>query len=92
MGSEWSKQYNELFTIENTGDIPQDENGSTRYNDFLNPDSCVTLEGAKAEPALADAADGERFQFVRCGYYCKDTKHPGTFNRIVKLKDSFPKK
>ncbi|MBE6672924.1 MAG: glutamine--tRNA ligase/YqeY domain fusion protein [Ruminococcaceae bacterium] len=86
------KQYNELFTIENTGDIPQDENGSTRYNDYLNPESCVTLTGAKAEPALANVTEGERFQFVRCGYYCKDTKHPGTFNRIVKLKDSFPKK
>jgi len=26
------------------------------------------------------------------GYFCKDTKNKGTFNRVVGLKDSFPKK
>ncbi len=41
---------------------------------------------------LADAAPGEKFQFVRDGYYCKDTKHENTFNRVVGLKDSFPAK
>ena len=44
------------------------------------------------EPSLADAAPGERFQFVRNGYYVKDTKNADTFNRIVGLKDSYPKK
>ena len=29
---------------------------------------------------------------VRVGYFCKDTKYENTFNRIVGLKDSFPKK
>ena len=26
------------------------------------------------------------------GYYCMDTKYENTFNRVVGLKDSFPKK
>ena len=42
--------------------------------------------------ALADADAGEKFQFVRNGYFCKDTKYENTFNRVVGLKDSFPKK
>ena len=62
------------------------------YNDYLNPASLVVVEHAKIEPALATAAAGEKFQFVRDGYYCKDTKYENTFNRVVGLKDSFPKK
>lgn len=46
--------------------------------------------GCKLEPSLADAKEGERFQFVRMGYYCKD-RESGRFNRIVTLKDSFAK-
>ena len=42
--------------------------------------------------SLADAKPGDKFQFVRVGYFCKDTKNENTFNRIVSLKDSFPKK
>ncbi len=80
--------YDYLFTLENIDDMPE---GKT-YGDYLNPDSAIKLEGALVESALADAAPGERFQFVRNGYYVKDTKNPGTFNRIVGLKDSFPKK
>ena len=80
--------YDKLFTIENVNDIPEDKT----YNDYLNPESLTIVANAKIEPALANAADGEKFQFVRDGYYCKDTKHPNTFNRIVGLKDSFPAK
>ena len=80
--------YDKLFTIENVNDIPEDKT----YNDYLNPESLIVVENAKIEPSLADAKDGEKFQFVRDGYFCKDTKHPNTFNRIVGLKDSFPAK
>ena len=80
--------YDKLFTLENVGDIPEDKT----YNDYLNPDSLVVCEGAKVEPALFDAAPSEKFQFVRNGYFCKDTKYENTFNRIVGLKDSFAKK
>ncbi len=80
--------YDKLFTIENVNDIPEDKT----YNDYLNPDSLVICENAKVEPALADAAPSDKFQFVRNGYFCKDTKYENTFNRIVGLKDSFAKK
>ena len=80
--------YDKLFTIENVNDIPEDKT----YNDYLNPDSLIKLEHCKIEPALLDAKPGEKFQFVRDGYFCCDSKYPNTFNRIVGLKDSFPKK
>ena len=79
--------YDFLFDIENVSDIPE---GKT-YDDYLNTASAIKIEGAKIEAALADAECGERFQFVRTGYFVKDTKHENTFNRIVGLKDSFPK-
>ena len=81
-------QYDRLFNIENTADVPE----GMSYLDFLNPDSLTVIGGAMVEPCLADAAAGEKFQFVRDGYYCKDTKNANTFNRIVGLKDSFPAK
>ena len=82
------KLYDKLFTIENTGDIPEDKT----YDDYLNPESVVTLENCLVESSLADAEAGERFQFVRTGYFCKDTKYENTFNRIVTLKDGSGKK
>ncbi len=78
--------YEPLFSERDMRTVP-----SSEYNDHLNPNSAIKLEGCKIEPALADAADGERFQFVRVGYFCKDTKHESTFNRIVGLRDSFKK-
>ena len=74
--------YNKLFTVENNGD---------EFINYINPESLIKIEGALAEPSLAGAEPGERYQFVRNGYFCLDTKSPGTFNRIVGLKDSFPK-
>ena len=80
--------YDRLFTIENVNAIPEDKT----YNDYLNPDSLTVIKNAKIEPSLADANAGDKFQFVRNGYFCKDSKNPNTFNRVVGLKDSFPAK
>ncbi len=80
--------YENLLTIENPADLPE---GKT-YNDYLNPASLCRVENAAVEASLSDAAVGDKFQFVRDGYYCKDSKYPDTFNRIVGLKDSFPAK
>lgn len=79
--------YDFLFDIENVADIPE---GKT-FDDYLNRDSITVLKNVMIEPSLASAAAGERFQFVRCGYFVKDTKHSNVFNRIVGLKDSYPK-
>ena len=63
------------------------------YTEYLNPGSLITLTGCIVEPALADAAAGERFQFEREGYFCVDSKisTPGAllFNRTVTLRDSW---
>ncbi len=82
------KLYDHLFTIENVADIPEGKG----YGDYLNTDSVTSLENCKIEPSLADVKAGEKFQFVRVGYFVKDTKYENTFNRIVGLKDSYIKK
>ena len=80
--------YDRLFTEENMNDLPEGKS----YIDFLNPTSAEKVENIMVEPSLADAKPGDRFQFVRTGYFCLDRKNPGVFNRVVGLKDSFPKK
>lgn len=77
--------YNRLFTKPNVFDIPEDEN----YKDYLNQDSLLVYKNAKAEPSIEDAKPGDKFQFVRTGYFCKDTKTEHTFNMTVSLKDSY---
>lgn len=80
--------YDKLFTIENVSDIPEDKT----YDDYLNPNSLIKIENALVEKSIADAKAGDKFQFVRNGYFCKDSKYENTYNRIVGLKDSYPKK
>lgn len=62
---------------------------------ILNPDS-VEEKICYAEPSLAEAKPGERFQFFRHGYYIADEKltndREKVFNRIVDLKSSFKPK
>ncbi len=65
-----------------------DENGEN----VMNPASLEETWGY-AEPSLAGAAPGERFQFFRHGYYVADSKlttdTEKVFNRIVDLKSSW---
>ena len=77
--------YDKLFTESNMNSIPDDAD----FKDYLNPDSVTTVPHAKLEESLKDAKPGDRFQFVRNGYFTPDSKHAGTYNRIVTLKDSF---
>ena len=56
------------------------------------PGAAALVVDMAIEPSVYEEAEGTRFQFVRLGYYIKDSKHENTFNRIVGLKDSFPKK
>lgn len=77
--------YENLFLLENVNDVPE---GKT-YLDFLNPNSLLALKNCKLEASLANVKAGDKFQFVRMGYFCKDSKNDGTFNRVVVLKDSF---
>ena len=60
----------------------------------LNPNSLTVVKGALAEPVIAEANVGDRFQFLRMGYFCKDkdsTAELPVYNRTVPLKDSWAK-
>ncbi|NLT16899.1 MAG: glutamine--tRNA ligase/YqeY domain fusion protein [Clostridiales bacterium] len=61
----------------------------------LNPHSVEELTDCLVEPALAQCPAGERFQFLRLGYFCADsvehTKEAPVYNRIVGLKDTWAK-
>ncbi len=75
--------YERLFTAE----APGERTGEAL--DDLNPNSRRIVEGAKAEPALADAAPGEVVQFERLGYFAADPDTPMLFHRTVGLRDEW---
>ena len=82
--------YDHLFTLQDPSNVPEGKD----WRDFLNPESLKVLS-AKAEPDLAKAEPGAKFQFLRQGYFCADTKDHGNgkcvFNRTVTLKDTWAK-
>lgn len=80
--------YDRLFKVEN----PALEEGD--FKEYLNPDSLQVLPKVFIEPALAEAEPGERYQFLRKGYFCVDersTPEKVIFNRTVSLKDTWAK-
>lgn len=82
--------YDRLFNVEN----PSDEEGVGSFEDNLNPDS-LKVKKAYVERALADTQPGDRYQFMRIGYFCTDSDSKSgelVFNRTVQLRDSFNKK
>ena len=76
-------RYDRLFTEADMNSVE-----SSRYGEYLNPESKVICKGVKIERALLDSKAGEKFQFVRKGYFCRDTKDESLFNSVVELKDS----
>ena len=83
--------YDRLFTVP---DPDSDEDGKG-YVDYLNPDSRKVVSGY-VEPAAADAAQEQGFQFERVGYFVADRYDhaPGkpVFNRSVTLRDTWTQK
>ncbi len=68
-----------------------DDFGDRDFVELINPAS-ITVKHGYAEPALASSKPGDRFQFMRVGYFCADLEHTAkgpVFNRAVGLKDSF---
>ncbi|MCC5841585.1 MAG: glutamine--tRNA ligase/YqeY domain fusion protein [Opitutales bacterium] len=79
--------YENLFTVPDPDDV---EEGRT-FLDYINPAS-LTVVQAVGEPALRDAAPGERLQFERKGYFALDPdSRPErlVFNRSVDLRSSY---
>ena len=82
--------YDRLFTVSN----PSDETGVESFTENLNPNSVIIMPNAKIESGLANAEVGDKFQFMRQGYFCVDkdtTSEKLVFNRTVGLKDSWSK-
>jgi len=83
--------YDRLFTKADPDDLAEGED----YKTYLNPDSLQILRGCAAEPGLAAAQPGERFQFERLGYFCVDSRDSRlgapVFNRTVSLRDTWAK-
>jgi glutaminyl-tRNA synthetase len=83
--------YDYLFSVERPMEAPP--GGS--FIDNLNPNSLETIPEAYAEPVLADAREGDRFQFERIGYFARDPDTaPGgkpVFNKTVGLRDTWAK-
>lgn len=82
--------YDHLLINEET----DEENTGDDFIAGINPNSLVRLADAFVEPSLAKTAAGDKFQFLRQGYFCTDPDSmPGkpVFNRIVGLRDSWAK-
>jgi glutaminyl-tRNA synthetase len=79
--------YDHFFTQENP-DQAED------FTTCINPDSLEILTNCKVEPVLAEFKSGDRFQFLRKGYFCIDPDSSDgklVFNRTVSLRDTWAK-
>jgi glutaminyl-tRNA synthetase len=80
--------YDRLFKTEEPG-------GEDDFTGLLNPASLQVIPEAYLEPSLADASSRDRYQFIRKGYFCLDSKlstpEKPIFNRTVTLKDNWTK-
>ena len=85
------RMYNHLFVNEN----PANDQGHPTLNSGLNTDSLEILRDCRVEPSLEEAKPGDRFQFLRMGYFCADSKEftpdSPVFNRAVTLRDTWAK-
>ena len=80
--------YDRLFLSEN----PSIEEGD--FKKYINPNSLEIISGVFAEPFLKNAKAGDKFQFIRKGYFCADKESTASkyiFNQTVPLKDSWAK-
>jgi glutaminyl-tRNA synthetase len=83
------RQYDRLFTVPNPSDF---ENEGKSFLDYYNPASLVINDQAIMEPWLATAKVGDRFQFLRKGYYILDNDSNDQkviFNSTVSLKEGW---
>ena len=80
--------YDRLFNAEN----PESKEAEN-YQEHLNADSLVELDGCIAEPAVMAKGACSNFQFERVGYFCIDlidsSAELSVFNRTITLRDSW---
>ncbi|RKD24933.1 glutaminyl-tRNA synthetase [Caminicella sporogenes DSM 14501] len=75
-------------------DVDEDDEKSD-WKDKLNPNSLEILTDCYLEPFVAKGKPGDKYQFLRHGYFSIDpintTENKLVFNRIVALRDSWKK-
>lgn len=70
----------------------EEDYDKTNFLEKLNPNSKIVLKNCKVEPTMRDKSVGDKFQFMRHGYFTIDkdsTVNNIVFNRIVSLKSSY---
>ena len=85
-----ARLYDHLFAKVDPMNVPTGKD----FTENLNPTSLTVLHNCMAEPALQESKIGDKFQFLRQGYFCPDyefSRENLVFNRIVGLKDSWAK-
>lgn len=84
--------YDRLFDHANPESAPKE---GKEFTDYVNQNSLETLSQCFLEANLETVAAGERFQFEREGYFCRDTQNSENgkpiFNRTVTLRDTWAK-
>lgn len=81
--------YEQLFALPSLADVPEDKD----FTDYMNPNSLAICR-AYGEPFVAQAKAGDKYQFLRKGFYCSDpdsTPALPVFNLTVSLKDNWKK-
>ncbi|KAB3531062.1 glutamine--tRNA ligase/YqeY domain fusion protein [Alkaliphilus pronyensis] len=70
-----------------------DKEDKKDWKEKINPNSLIILDDCYLEPSLGEASIEDKFQFLRHGYFCVDSKYTSNeklvFNRAVSLKDSY---
>ena len=83
--------YSHLFAKQNPNEMEEGQD----FIDFINSDSLQVLTECKVEAGLAGAPPGSRYQFLRQGYFCVDSRDstPGkpVFNQTTTLRDTWAK-
>ena len=84
--------YDRLFTHANPDAAAKEDK---EFTDYINPESLQILSSCYLEASLEKTEAGERFQFEREGYFCRDGENSSNgkpvFNRTVTLRDTWDK-
>jgi glutaminyl-tRNA synthetase len=81
--------YDRLFKVENVSEAEGD------FKDYLNEHSLEVVPRVYAEPSIVLPKEGDRYQFIRKGYFTLDPDSLPSklvFNRTVTLHDAWAKK
>lgn len=83
------------YLIKDDQPLQEDLAENDNFLSKVNPESLRVLKNCQVEWSLSQALPGDKYQFLRQGYFCADLKDHSSdnfvFNRIVGLRDSWAK-